>query len=192
MSDLPKKKKPRPPRKISKTYLQNAGLHYLNRYASSSENFRRVLQRKIQKSEHYHGSVPEECQDWVNEIIQRYQECGLLNDDVYALSRVGSLRRQGSSRKAIIAKLSQKGLSHDAITKALNAYEEEQQTDKDPEWLAAVKLARKRRLGPFQPDPIKRQDKQQNHMASLARAGFSFDIAKKIIESELEDFDIYT
>ena len=42
--------KPRkPPRQVTPAYLQRAALAYLERYASSAENLRRVLKRKVDK-----------------------------------------------------------------------------------------------------------------------------------------------
>ena len=60
----------------------------------------------------------------------------------------------------------------------------------DPELHAAIKLARRRRLGPYA-DPDKRDENRDKHLAAMARAGFSYDMARRIIEcedpGELED-----
>jgi regulatory protein len=67
----------------------------------------------------------------------------------------------------------------------------------DAELKAAVNLARRRRLGPFRaPDrksgnrKVQAKEKakeREKQMAALARAGFSFDIARKVIDAESAD-----
>ena len=42
------KRKKRNPRKVTPKNLDNAALYYLSRYATSAENLRRVMMRKIQ------------------------------------------------------------------------------------------------------------------------------------------------
>ena len=54
------------------------------------------------------------------------------------------------------------------------------------EWQAAVALARRRRLGPFRPEKD-RKDKRLRDLAAMARAGFAFDIAKKVIDAKDPD-----
>jgi regulatory protein len=48
---------------------------------------------------------------------------------------------------------------------------------------AAKIWARKKRLGPFRTNTKTREENRQRDLAALARAGFSFAIAKKIIDS---------
>ena len=49
---------------------------------------------------------------------------------------------------------------------------------------AAFKLARKRRLGPFrEPDSEVRAERREKDLATLARAGFSYDVAQQVIDA---------
>jgi len=77
-------------------------------------------------------------------------------------------------------KLYEKGLSADDSDNALVALEPDHA---DPELTAAIKLARRRRLGPYA-DPHKREATLKKDLATLPRAGFSYDMAKKVIEAE--------
>ena len=52
--------KRRLPRQATAAYLENAALHYLERFASSSANLRRVLMRKVARSARAHGTDPAE------------------------------------------------------------------------------------------------------------------------------------
>lgn len=180
--------KSRIPRKITPERLANIALHYLERYASSSENLRRVLERRAFKAAYFHEDLDvEAAKGWIDDLIKRYQGAGLLNDLTYAETRARSLMSRGTAVRAIRMKLQEKGVDADTIERALKALVDEHP---EPELAAAIKLARRRRLGPYA-DPVKREDKKDRDLAAMARAGFSYDMARRIVEcddkDELED-----
>ena len=178
-----KTRKRRGPRKATKSHLENAALHYLSRFATSSENLRRVLMRRIERSARHHGTDADEGAEWVDDLIQRYQRAGLLNDAAYAEARAADMMRRGTPIKGVRFKLMQKGVSTDDIDQALDAATED---IPEPDLAAAVALAKRRRLGPYaQPD--KRADRRDKDLAALARAGFDYDTARRVIEAETID-----
>jgi len=180
------KRQPKKPKKITETYLHNSGLYYLQRYASSVENFKKVMKRKVKKSCMAHPEQKyDDCARLVDDLAQKFISSGLLNDDLYTESMVRSLRRQGKSRRAIQMKLTQKGLNGEDISQALEkhdaiSHENEQQAER----FAAVRIMRKRRLGPFDLQQSKTPEKS---MAALARAGFSYEIIRSVLEMNLEE-----
>jgi len=178
----PKSKKEfKPPRKITSARLANIALHHLDRYASSVENLRRVLERRVFKASLFHEDLdPNEAKIWIDDILKRYIDSGLLNDLAYAETRARSLLSRGSSTRLIRLKLMEKGISGETIDKALKTLELDAP---DPELFAAIKFARKRRLGPFC-DPAKRVDNHDKHLSAMARAGFSYDMAQRIMDAE--------
>ena len=176
----PAKKKKREPRKISMTYLQNAALYHLQRYASSSENLRRVLVRKVLRSAHHHETDEQEGITWVDEIVERYLQSGLLDDNAYAETKVRALRARGNSNRMVMAKLSAKGVPTQVIQGALTSTGEQ---DGNEETEAAIQFARRRRFGPFA-EPGKRDAKREKSLAAMARAGFRYDLAQRIIDAE--------
>jgi regulatory protein len=175
------------PRKITGRYLENAALYYLQRYATSADNLRRVLTRKIKRSCTFHGDNPEDFTPLVEQLIERYIRSGLLNDKGFAEARVAALRRQGRSAQAIIAKLQAKGLSKSDIEQALAADDSEKEDG--AEMQAALALARKKKLGVFNPTPPTDPKAKQKELAAMARAGFSFDVAKRAMEYDGEETD---
>lgn len=183
-------KKRRPPKKISERYLENAGLFYLERYASSSENFRRVMRRKINRSAKHHEDDPETFYPMLETLIERYIQSGLLNDGLYCFSKVRSLKSRGNSDRMIFAKLMQKGLSQDVISSAIEEYNEREgyDTKRDSEYEAAVKYAKKRRFGPYRTPP--NPERFEKDMAAMARAGFKYDMIKDVlnIDEDLIDY----
>lgn len=187
-------KKKRTPRKITPRYLENAALYYLQRYASSAGNLRRVLTRKVDRSCQFHGMPADEFYPVIDALVARYEKSGLLNDTLYAEGRTASLRRQGKSRQAIAANLKVKGLAPDIIQQALESVDGDRaDTTLPAELAAALKLARKRKIGRFNPkpesDPLLRRKQQMREMGIMARGGFSYDIARQALDFSADDID---
>lgn len=174
----------RKPRKISQDYLRNAGLYYLERFSSSTANFRRVMRRKIKKSCLEHQDQNEEdCWQLLESVIQRFTQSGLLNDNTYAEAQIGSLRRKGKSKRFICTKMAEKGVNTDLVTRTLE-HIDRNGSEQNPELIAAIKHCRKKRFGAFQGD---KETDPQKALGSLARAGFSYEIAQKALNTPLED-----
>lgn len=178
------------PRRISRQYLENAALYYLQRYATSAENFKRVMTRKINRSCTFHDVSPEEFYPILEDMITRYVASGLLNDKGFAEAKTATLRRQGRSKQSIMGKLQAKGLAKNDIEQALEVTDAEK--DGDAEFAAALTLARRKKLGPWRTKPMSDPPKdRQKEMAAMARAGFSFEISKKALAYSEEDADVF-
>ncbi len=167
---------PRTPRKITPKSLENVALHYLGRYATSSENLRRVLMRRVERSARVHGTDPAEGAAWVEALIARFQESRILDDAAYVGMRVATLRRRGDSARAIRAKLRGKGVAAGTVEEGLAGETGES------ELAAAIALVRRRRLGPCRVETDRRAFFARD-MAALARAGFTLDVARRILEA---------
>ena len=174
----------RPPRRVTPDYLERAALHYLERFASSSENLRRVLMRKVDRSVQAHGTDREQAAGWVDALLERYRGAGLLNDDGYARMRAESLHRRGASTRAIREKLAAKGVDRDTADAALGGLREDVEGDLD--LAAAMALAKRRRLGPFRPAEARAAHREKD-MAALGRAGFAYDVARRVVDAEEGD-----
>ena len=172
----------RGPRKATPKRLERAALHYLERYASSSENLRRVLMRRVERSARKYGTDREEGATAVDEIVRKFTELGYLNDKAYAEMRVAGLHRRGTSGRAIRYRLTLKGVPEDDIEAALEALAEDVV---DPDRSAAIAYARRRRIGPWRRD--NRDRFRDRDLAALGRQGFSFDVALWIVDAESSD-----
>lgn len=184
MDKKPLKTERKPPKKISKKYLENAALHYLQRYATSTENLRRVLMRKVKKSCTFHQTSIDDFAPLVEDLITRYTAVGLVDDVVFARARTTSLRRKGLSTQSITAKLQTKGLTRAQIEAALETVDEDQE---DPEMAAAIIHARRKKLGPWRKKPLTDPKDSQKELAAMGRAGFSYEIARAVLQSPEED-----
>jgi regulatory protein len=172
-------RKRKAPRKATPKSLENAALYHLERFSSSAANLRRVLMRRVERSARAHDTDRDEGAAAVDDIVRRFVAAGILNDAAYAAARAGTLHRRGASARKIRGSLMQKGVAGDDIETALAALRDEAE---DPEFAAAVRLARRRRLGPYRPEPD-REARREKDLAALARAGFGYDIARKVIEA---------
>ena len=166
------------PRKITAQRLENMALHYLGRYASSSANLRRVLMRKVARAALAHDSDPAEGVKLIEDLIARYLRSGLIDDRAYAAQKAASLQRRGASRFGIKGKLRQKGVTGALIDDALQGLE--QQGGGASELASACALVRRRRLGPYR-EKSKRQEMRDKDLAALSRAGFSFEVARRVL-----------
>ena len=178
---------PKIPKKITETYLHNSGLYYLQRFAASSRHFHEVMRRKVKKScIHYKEQDYAACVAMVDALTQKFIAAGLLNDELYAKGFVTSLRRRGKSKKAILGQMRNKGIDEALGISELRTLDQENHTDDSKaEFQAAIAHARKKRLGPFrksgEPD-IKKE------LSSMARAGFDYDTARRVLMIETDDF----
>lgn len=171
----------KPVKRVTPQYLENSALHYLERFASSTANLRGVLMRKVQRSAQAYGDDPEEGAGWVDALIERYVRANLLNDDTYAQMRTESLHRRGASTRAIAQKLAAKGIDRDGADKALETLREDVGPNVD--LTAALALAKRRRLGVYRL-PEARAAHRDKDMAALGRAGFGYDVARRVVDAE--------
>ena len=147
------------------------------RYASSEENLRRVLRRKVERACRLRGEDPAELAGLVEDVVRRAVASGLLDDRAYAEARVATLRRRGGSSRAIAARLAAKGVGRELVETALA---------EDPDETAAARaLARRRRLGPWR--TADRAAHRDRDLAALARAGFAYGIARAVIDGPAEE-----
>lgn len=170
----------RGPKKATPAYLEKSALFYLERYASSVENLRRTLLRKVQRSAEAHGTDTEAGREAVEALLARFQRSGLLDDGVYARARSQSLLRQGLSLRGIRARLRGKGVPREIIDAALEELQEERE---EPDLEAATAYARKRRIGPYR-QPTQRAENRERDLAALGRRGFSYGTALQVIDAE--------
>ena len=159
-------------RPLTAQQIENAAIYYLGRFASSSANLRRILLRKVARA----GGESEGAA-LVEALIARYLASGLLDDRAYAVQTAASLARRGTSRYGIAGKLKQKGVGPDLVEEALEGLA----SAGNGEIQAACALARRRRLGPYRAAALRAQWRQKD-MASLARAGFGLDIARRVLD----------
>ncbi|MBF0393900.1 MAG: RecX family transcriptional regulator, partial [Alphaproteobacteria bacterium] len=81
---------------------------------------------------------------------------------------------------AIRMKLASRGVEAEVVEGAVEALGFE------ADFEAAVNLARRRRLGPFRAEAA-RADSRQRDLATMGRAGFGWEVARRVIDAENPD-----
>ncbi len=168
---------PRPerhPPAIDESALERSALSYLERFAASSGQLRRVLLRRIKRAEMLgiDRAEADAARPHIETLIARLLASGILDDRRFAEAQAQSLRRRGNSGRGIRQRLAAKGLERGFVEEALGAIDTDGDTS---ELTAACVLARRRRLF------------RQKDLAALARAGFSLDVARRVLAARDPD-----
>jgi len=182
---MPKRTGNKSPRGPTADYLERAAIAYLGRFASSRANLRRVLLTKARRRARraqleWDDALDGEMSAAIDALISKLQRLELIDDRRYAETKVAALHARGRSQRAIQAALAAKGLDRSIVDDAFNAQ------FGDPiaaEREAAIRYARRRRMGPYR-DEQNRAERQQKDLAAMARAGFSYGVAKDVIQAE--------
>ena len=158
--------------------LMNKAVHYLGRYIASQQRLREVLQRFAMRKLEAHDTA--EVTRAIDAVVADCLRLGYVDDAAFAMARARSKRRGGGSALAIRRSLAEHAIDQTLVDEALAAADE---TTRDGELGAALRLAARRRIGPyFRRDHD--EDTRRRHLASLARAGFSFGTAREVMDLE--------
>jgi recX family len=165
-------------RKITPQRLKNIALYYLKRFESSVANLRSVLQRRVNDYAYQNKEFDRgEAYQWIEDILADFQRYGYLNDRRYAEIKIKDYMSAGKSVRYIKGKMREKGIDEEILSALL----EDQEYD---EFEAALKLAKKKHIGPFRTDEEARFENRQKDMGTLVRAGFSYDVVRRVVGYE--------
>ncbi len=159
--------------------LKNLALNYVSRFPCTTEKLKKHLAKKMRDAIDAGEARPGDGGRWIDGVVATLTRIRVLDDKAYAEARAMTLHRRGRATAIIVRDLARVGAPEAAIVHARAALGE---TAEDPDLVAAARLARKKRLGPFATMPLTYELKQK-HLATLARSGFSFDIARRIISA---------
>lgn len=185
VEDEAKKIQRRPAKKVTKTRLKNIGLYYLERFESSVDNLRQVLTKRVNDYAFQNpGYDKSEALGWIEELLADFERYGYLNDSRYAELKIRDYLAAGKSARYIKGKLLQKGIGEDEAERLLA------EQDYSPEELA-LRLAKKKKIGPFRADEETRRENRRKDLAVLVRAGFDYAVAQKVLGSDYSEEEYY-
>ena len=151
--------------------LVKYAINYLSKYSSSKTNLERILKNKIRRTDvdkkekfTLYQSIPE--------VIKKLEKNNFINDYNYATSKVNIFISNGKSKTFIKNYLFKKEIDENLSSDIFTELDEE---DSNWEIKSARIFARKKN---FQ----KNNKSNEKNLSKMARAGFSYEIAKKIIE----------
>jgi regulatory protein len=170
-------------KKATPEYLERVAIWYMERYPASEARVRRALAKRVRRSVEELETDPEVGAQAIDDVIAKLTSMGLLDDRRFAVARVRTLRIRGLSKRRIESMLRHQGVSSDVVHEVLGEAAE------SDDLAAARTFARKRRLGPHQRSEELRRERREKDLGKLARAGFSFGIARQVLDEELEDIE---
>ena len=169
-----KPREKRPPT-VSRAGLEAAALRYLERFDCSTARLKKVLTERVSKAARAGVEEAAAAPAIIEQILERYQSSGLINDQRFAQNFAERQRDRGASRRMIEQKLRQRGISAELVQQVFPRGE-----SMKSELEAAQAFARRRRLGPHRKPDVREAYRQKDLMA-LARAGFDYDTASRVI-----------
>jgi regulatory protein len=159
---------------VDDALLERWALRYLERYASSAENLRRVLLRRVRRRAGADGEMARQAAPLIDALVARYHHAGLVDDAAYAAARAARGQRRGESLRALRAGLAAKGVDRETAAAAVATL---RALSPDAELEAACAFARRRRLGPYRSGTADRR----RELAAFARAGFGRREAEAVL-----------
>lgn len=177
-------------------WLEQEAIRYVAQWETSRQGLSDTLTRRLRTRCERTGEDPQTIVDTISDVVELVVERGYVDDRRFTRQRIERGRRQGRSTAQIRAQLQAKGVEA-ALFAEVEAELEAERNEKaasgsdlspdaafDPDLEAAWRTARKHRLGAYCSDPAKRAARRQQHLATLARRGFSEDIAYRVVDAD--------
>jgi regulatory protein len=171
----------RPPKPLNGERLNELALFYVGRFATTRAKLASYLKRKLRERGWEGPGEPD-----VERLVERFAETGLVDDALYALSKSRSLSERGYGAGRVRQSLRAAGIGEEdsAAAHELAAGEAAE---------AALRFARRRRIGPFAASLPDRAGREKA-LAAMVRAGHGFEVARILVDCkpgevpELDDF----
>ena len=155
----------------NKDKLLKYAIYYLSKYSSSKKNLEFILKKKIRRLSD-EKKIRFQLYNEIQIIIKKLENLNLINDQVFVESKIQSLQYQAKSKNYIKQYLLQKGIDKQLIEDQISLFYE---NNKNLEKENALKFAKKRNL-------LDNDQDYQKKLSKMARAGFSYEIAKEILK----------
>ena len=169
--------KKKTPKKITLDNLEKSAMKYLGKYFVSEYQLVSMLKRKIIKTCFFYKVKPEKNFEFIKLITTKFKRIGLIDDKKFSENKTLTYMERGYSRKKIAFNLKNKGISDENIQHGINSLEI---SYVNSELASALIYAKKKKILTFDKNE-KDFNKIKKKLLQMVRAGFSYDIAKKII-----------
>ena len=165
------------------TNLRDLAYSYLEKYNPSKQQLKVYLLKKYLTK--IKGSKSKkEVTSIIDEIISNLEKNKILNDEMYSDTKARMFLRRGYSLNKINQALRNKGIEDKYVKQSIEKIKENQI---EPDFVSALKLCKRRRIGPVRPES-NRELFFKKDMGILARGGFSFDLSKRILDLDANEF----
>ena len=166
------------------TNLRDLAYSYLEKYSPSKQQLKVYLLKKY-LTKIKGTKSKKEVTSIIDEIIMNLEKNKIVNDELYSDSKARMFLRRGYSLNKINQSLRHKGIDSKYIKQSIDKIKEDQI---EPDFVSALKLCKRRRIGPVRPQ-ANRELFYKKDMGILARGGFSFDLSKRVLNLESDEFN---
>ena len=165
------------------TNLRDLAYSYLEKYSPSKQQLKIYLLKKY-LTKLNNSRSKKDLSNIIDKVLESLEKNRLINDELYSDSKARILLRRGYSINKINQSLRQKGIKNEFIKKSIDKIKEDKI---EPDFVSALKLCKRRRIGAVRPNS-NRELFYKKDMGILARAGFSFEMSKRVLNLEAEEF----
>ena len=150
--------------------LERTALFYAGRYATTRAKLATYLRRKL-RERGWTGADPPE----IDGLIQRMAGLGYVDDRAFASAKASALSRRGLGPRRVDLALRAAGIDEKDGSEARALASADA-------WSAALRLAERRKIGPFA-SVAGDFDRRQKALGAMLRAGHAIDIARRIVDA---------
>ena len=151
--------------------LHELALFYVGKFATTRSKLSAYLNRKLRERGWEGDATPD-----VDRLVERLAGSGLVDDALYALSKSRSLSERGYGAARVRQSLRAAGVDEEDGAAAHELAADEAAS-------AALRFARRRRIGPFA-EAVPDRAGRERALAAMVRAGHGFDLAKAVVDAE--------
>ena len=166
------------------TNLKDLAYTYLEKYNPSKQQLKVYLLKKYLTKIKGNKSK-REVTAIIDEIVSNLEKNKILNDEMYSDSKARMFLRRGYSLNKINQSLRKKGIEDKFVKLSIEKIKEDKI---EPDFVSALKLCKRRRIGPMRPNS-NRELFYKKDMGILARGGFGFELSKRVLDLETNEFN---
>ena len=166
------------------TNLKDLAYSYLEKYNPSKQQLKVFLLKKY-LTKIKGGKSKREVTSIIDQIVANLEKNKILNDEMYSDSKARMFLKRGYSLNKINQSLRNKGIDQKYIKQSIDRIKE---SKIEPDFVSALKLCKRRRIGPIRPES-NRELFYKKDMGILARGGFSFELSKRVLELDANEFN---
>ncbi len=156
---------------------------YIEKYSPSKQQLKTYLLKKYLKAK-ISNINKKNISDLIDIVLEDLENTKFINDKFYSKTKAKNLIQKGSSINKIRSYLFSKGIKDKYIKETINNILESNQ---DQDFFSAIKICKRKRIGPSR-NENNRKLFYKKDMGILARSGFSFEISKKVIDLDSNEY----
>ena len=165
------------------TSLRDLAYSYLEKYSPSKQQLKVFLLKKY-LTKIKGTKTKKEVSSIIDEIVLKLEKNRIINDELYSDSKARMFLKRGYSLNKINQSLRNKGIDIKYIKQSIDKIKE---NEIEPDFVSALKLCKRRRIGPLRPQ-ANRELFYKKDMGILARGGFHFDLSKRVLNLDTDEF----